>query len=48
MTPRTAKWATRVASAMPHALRQLLESRIDLNNGGFSWQWGPAHLPSLW
>jgi hypothetical protein len=47
MTVRTAKWANRVASAMPEAVSENLKAAgFDLHNGGASWLWGPDHLPS--
>lgn len=47
MTRRTARWASATASAMPHALARMLEARIDLHNGGFSWVWGEEWLPMV-
>ena len=46
MTVRTARWAHRTAAAMPLALKNLLAPHIDLDNGGFSWVWHEAWLPS--
>jgi hypothetical protein len=46
MTVRTAKWAHRTAAAMPLTLKNLLAPCVDLHNGGFSWVWDEAWLPS--
>ncbi len=47
MTLRTARWACVTASAMPHTLEEMLAPHVDLHNGGFSWLWGRAWLPTL-
>lgn len=47
MTLRTARWACATASAMPHTLAAMLAPHVDLHNGGFSWAWGNAWLPTI-
>jgi hypothetical protein len=47
MTRRTARWACATASTMPLSLADMIAPYIDLRNGGFSWMWNKAWLPTI-